>query len=534
MKQSPNFISKESQDYLSFISKQNEMDSIPKKMKPDNIKTFNLLNKMKANIKKKIIQLHNNEELYISESYLNVNSSKVNDNIRKSQIKQIKEKEKLLLNQLNDINIQIDKILKEEKLSDKKNNVRYFLEKYENENEEIKFQKYINNIIEKCNLSRMKRLKELDKSQKKYIQKINEIEEEEKEKKIQMLEEKREIEKNLIKKRMKIYNEKYNKLSYLIRSSSSRNQNNYLYNKIKNKDEKQLNNYFSKSLSERKIKNFAAIENLDIHKKKYDEILLNLQKEKIEITKNLKQIWKNRSQIIPEYKNPLFKLINEEESKQKENIQNKKMKIMNYHKEMKDYSNKRVKIPKLKKGDNEMIRLINKKNLSTIYDDEMNKKNFLHNYNINQKRIKETKNYSNSFSLSQIELNTNLKVQELLNKSPKKKLFPFIVKNNSFSNASSSTKNTKDYLSELRKKSNLIIPKKNIKQVGNESINFNELRTLKNKIDTINNKLQKEKELIKLKGGFEKNPEAAFNINELQIDSIKNKMEIIYMLKKQK
>ncbi len=332
---------------------------------------------------------------------------------------------------------------------------------------------------------------------------------------------------------MKIYNEKYNKLSYLIRSSSSRNQNNYLYNKIKNKYEKEINNYFSKSLSERKIKNFAAIENLDMHKKKYDEILLNLQKEKNEITKNLKKIWKNRSQIIPEYKNPLFKLINEEVNKQKEDIQNKKMKIMNYHKEMKDYSNKRVKIPKLKKGDNEMIRLINKKNLSTIYDDEMNKKNFLHNYNINQKRIKETKNYSNSFSLSQIELNTNLKVQELLNKSPKKKLFPIIFKNHSFSN-SSSNKNIKDYLSEIRKQNNLIITKNNIKQIENENINFNELRTLKNKIDTINNKLQKEKELIKIKGGYDKNPNAAFNINELQIDSIKNKMEIIYMLKKQK
>ena len=66
---------------------------------------------------------------------------------------------------------------------------------------------------------------------------------------------------------MKIYNEKYNKLSYLIRSSSSRNQNNYLYNKIKSKYEKGENKFFSKSLTERKVKIKSAIENLDIHKK---------------------------------------------------------------------------------------------------------------------------------------------------------------------------------------------------------------------------------------------------------------------------
>ena len=61
-------------------------------MKSDNIKAFNLLNKKKDDIKNKIIQLHNNEEIYINESYLNVNSSKVHDNIRISNINQMIEK----------------------------------------------------------------------------------------------------------------------------------------------------------------------------------------------------------------------------------------------------------------------------------------------------------------------------------------------------------------------------------------------------------------------------------------------------------
>ena len=290
------------------------------------------------------------------------------------------------------------------------------------------------------------------------------------------------------------YNEKYNKLSYLIKTSTSRNNNSYLYNKIKSKYEKGENKFFSKSLTERKVKIKSAIENLDIHKKKYDETLLNLKKEKIELTKNLKRLWKNRSQIIPEYKNPLFKIINEEENKQKENIQNKKMKIMNYHKEMKDYSNKNVKVPKVIK-EHKGIRIINKKNISIIYDEEINKKNHFNNFNniqnINSKCIKENKIVNNSFSLCQIDLNTNLKVKEILNKSPKKKLFPIIFKNNSFSNASSNTKNIKDYLSEIKNKNYLQIPKKNIKQNGNENINYNELRNLKNKIDSINTKIKR-------------------------------------------
>lgn len=44
------------------------------------------------------------------------------------------------------------------------------------------------------------------------------------------------------------YNEKYNKLSYLIKTSTSRNNNSYLYNKIKSKYEKGENKFFQNHL----------------------------------------------------------------------------------------------------------------------------------------------------------------------------------------------------------------------------------------------------------------------------------------------
>ena len=77
----------------------------------------------------------------------------------------------------------------------------------------------------------------------------------EKEKKIKYFIEQREKEKNLIRKRLKNYNEKYNKLDYLINHSNSLNKENYLYNKMKKNFEKEENDFSKKSISERKKKN---------------------------------------------------------------------------------------------------------------------------------------------------------------------------------------------------------------------------------------------------------------------------------------
>ena len=265
----------------------------------------------------------------------------------------------------------------------------------------------------------------------------------------------------------------------------------------------------------------SAIENLEEHKKKFNEKLLNIKKEQNEKSENMKKLWKNRSQIISQYKSPFFKNIKDEENKIKENFFNEIIQKKLNYKKMKIYSKKKIPEIKIIKKENEEKTIKNK-----------NKKN---SYEENKKKNITIKNKLNHCCCSNnIELNTSLKIKEILNEKPKKKKIPMILNLSKKKNILDLSQSNINYLNDLREKKIIYSKNIDIKKLGNvKEVNFENLRKLKFNLDNINLQTKNEKELIKIKGGYNNNPNAAYKINNLEIDSIKNKMEIMYMLKKQ-
>ena len=82
----------------------------------------------------------------------------------------------------------------------------------------------------------------------------------------------------------------------------------------------------------------------------------------------MKKLWKNRSQIISQYKSPFFKNIKDEENKIKENFFNEIIQKKLNYKQMKIYSKKKIPEIKIIKKENEEKK-INNKNKKNSYEE---------------------------------------------------------------------------------------------------------------------------------------------------------------------
>ena len=100
-------------------------------------------------------------------------------------------------------------------------------------------------------------------------------------------------------------------------------------------------------------------------------------------------------------------------------------------------------------------------------------------------------------------------------------------KSNNISNNFIKNANEINYLEELKQKRFL----KSIEKTNNVSKDVfnldNNDYNLKNKIEVIESKYKRNKELLKIKGGYLKNRQLGDNVDELLIDSIKGKLSII-------
>jgi hypothetical protein len=142
--------------------------------------------------------------------------------------------------------------------------------------------------------------------------------------------------------------------------------------------------------------------------------------------------------------------------------------------------------------------------------------------NMNNKKKKKEKESPDSNKS-----NKTLNSKKIQHKKPESKIITLKNLNNKVSNNNVRTGNEINYLEELKQKRLLksIEKKTNVsKSILNlENNDFN----LKNKIEAIESKYKRNKELLKLKGGYLKNKELGDNVDELLIDSIKGKLSII-------
>jgi hypothetical protein len=275
------------------------------------------------------------------------------------------------------------------------------------------------------------------------------------------------------------------------------------------------------------------LKEFDEMKKNYEEMHARKLLESNEKMENIKKSWLERHKLIPLYVSPMSKLIIGEDNKNKQEEQNKIMKIKDLKTLQINYSKKRVPKPALK--------VIEKSNC--IKNDKSNN-GHMNNSNIIKPYFKKSNSYSNLLRKKILdkyrERQEQNKSDELLNKN--EELLSKTNKKKQYNNK------VIDYLKERRKIKEL--KKERLKSLGRFSnyeysgtkeishlikangINDDILKVAKTKLDSIDSKRRQKDLLLKYSGGTSKNPDLSDEICDLMIDSIQAKISLIKKIDK--
>ena len=270
------------------------------------------------------------------------------------------------------------------------------------------------------------------------------------------------------------------------------------------------------------------------NEKKRNDYLEKKRLEMIDNINNLHNMWKERNNLLPKYKSPLYEKILDSEENNKENERNKlELKKQLYY-EKEKYCKEKIRLPPIsnilrkkneKKNNNLFYKNFTKRNKSSGADPtKINNNKFIQSYSINENK------FLNSETTNEI---INLKENKLI-----KSYSTSSIKNNNLLNIKKIGKNLNhknirnpndfNYLEELKKE-------RNCKKNEIKYLNFgksNNLDFIRGKIQLMEEKYHRDKELLKVKGGYAHNQELGDNVNELLVNSIKTKLDIIENMSK--
>ena len=349
-----------------------------------------------------------------------------------------------------------------------------------------------------------------------------------------------------MRKRKKEIDEKIEKTRKSIKNKPNFDPKNYLYNKLANQFEENEKKLLNQQKLDRKSK-LSGIEEINIVKRRIIESKFELEKRRIEKTNEMHQLWHSRSLIMPKYQSNVLKKINEYEAKQAEDEEKEKIKKFVLVKEKEKYGDN-IPLPPISeklKGDREkrQVTFLNfegKDRVKLIKDELSKNKCKNKNYLIEEKIFKQNSHlqkYRQRISKSQEKerkkgmiksascqniLNSN--VNDILIKNiGGKPLSPVKLKRR--------RPNEINYLEELKKerKSETKNASYNWNKVIKESSNENgtDYDMVKKKIEVLEEKYQREKDLMNAKGGFLLNQDMGNDLNSMIINSIKGKLAII-------
>ena len=306
-----------------------------------------------------------------------------------------------------------------------------------------------------------------------------------------------------------------------------KNRNNgYLYQKMASSfDEKE--EIYRKEKIKNKTYEIKKINKLDINYNLLKKRINNLEK-----LDNLHKMWKDRSDLLPKYVSPFYKQTLEAEEKMKKEEDDKYKKIKTLYESKMNYG-KKVNIPPinifLKKDWNKKEFKLNlnkpKRNSNIIYNNlnikliKLQKKNNDIESNINKKNNSATDN------------NTNLNLSNLKSKKIIKRNSSYSLKNMN-NNLYLNKYNDNDTLNKSSGKINNIevIKNKNFSKLNSKISPLKEQKNIddiKNQVEKMEEKYKRGKKLLKVKGGYIKDDKLGDEINELLINSIKRKLDII-------
>ena len=544
-----NIISNNNKDIVNLVKSQSYLTSLPisnnrnnKQIKLNNSsrKTYNYLKEKENSLCIEINALKQKREQIINFGLDNLgDNSIIETNIRESELKKIKAKERNLMDKLESIKVQISDLLNNEKKINRKNNIREYLEKLRNNDNNDIISK-TKSIEAESNKYRQKHMIDLEKAKNKKINEINKKEEELKNKKILYLKAQREREIEIMRKRKKEIDEKIEKTKKLIQNKPNFDPKNYLYNKLANQYEENEKKFWNQQKMERKSK-LSGPEEITVVKRRIIESKFELEKRRIEKTNEMHQLWHSRSLIMPKYQSNVLKKINEYEAKQAEDEEKEKIKKMVLAKEKEKYG-ENVPLPPISeklKGEREkrQITFLNfegKDRVKCIKDEISSNKCKNKNWIVEEQIFKQNiqlQKYHQRISKSQEKKRNNKMVKSASCQN--------IIKNNgndinikSIGGKPLSPVKLKrkgpheiNYLEDLKKERKN--DNKNYKIDWNKNIQNSNNDMVKKQIEAIEEKYKREKDLMKVKGGFLNNQEIGNELNNMIINTIKGKLAII-------
>ena len=505
-------------------------------------KSLNALKQTEKQIIKEIQKRNNNINLLKMEININ-NANNIQGEKKKNEekIKLLEKENDLCFEKLEEIKNRRNALqFKHEKElgifeKNKKLRLKQFLvdlnNKEKNELIEEKFKKFQEDS-KKIQLKMQEEMKEVIERKHYEIEK-KKIENEEKTKKF--INDKREKEKEDIKNRNQKAREQVLKLKVLINNKPistsliyKENEDKYLKNekKLVNNENERRKEYM-KRIELNEVNEFAK--NFDEKKsKKLIESNLKIEKEK--------EKWSQRYKLIPQYTNPLTKIISDDEKKIKEKVEKMNLEKKKYKELQKHYKVPRpLIIFKEKKENNNNKKhkklLIKSGSYSDILRQKMKIK-FYTNKNIKKKEEEENNKKMNkkiiNFKLPLICIKEKART---INKSFEK------VKNNQKNELITEYLRQKRLINEKireKKRNSGELPKYDLaltndikKLIKDNGMDQDVLNLAKSKLENLQEKKKEKSLLLKVNGGIDKNPEIADEICDLMLDSIQAGLSII-------
>ena len=474
------------------------------KISKENLKRLKSLKKEEQNIKKNIAKINMNTK--IIEDGLSLKNNLVEENIRKSQLKNMNNLKENFVTKLIKINQKIEIILNEEKLNQKSNKKLNLKIAYE------KHQKF-------CDQHKHEKSGKL----------------------LNLLKERKEEERKAILKRKKEADEILEKSKKYLNEKFTKKENDYRYYQLKEKFENNEKKLIDKINMDKKDPLVTQQELKDLAKKIKEQKKL-LVEDAEEKKKQLTKLWSYRSQTLPTYKHPLTAKLEEElELKNQQNEAGKKKRECN------DLEKRNYQPPKVVQSEKlKMQREIRKDKIDreSVIKTELSNKKRLDKFKFTP--IASPKNLKIIQEELNEELNNNIDfdIKSILSKKKKKLLKPIrvlhpkpekpidyltqmIVEKEKNKNKNKAFQEKTEDSYEI--KTNLENKKsRNDKKEDNNIIDT--LSMVKAQTENIDNKVQQKKQILKLNGGYLNNPQLGDEVGDLLIESIQTKLNIMSKL----
>ena len=504
------------------------------KISKENLKKLKKLKLEEKNIKKNIAKINTNTK--IIEDGLSLKNNLVDENIRKSQLKNMNDLKENFITKLIKVNQKIELILNEEKMS-QKGKKRLNLENLDEAQEEYNL--HLKKLKQEQDLNKAKFDSDLKIAYEKHQKYCDQLELEKSGKLESLIKERKETERKAILKRKKEADEIMEKSKKYLNEKFTKKANDYRYYQLKEQFENNERKLIDKVNMQKKEPLVTQQELKELSDKIKEQKKL-LGEDADEKKKQLIKLWSYRSQTLPTYKHPLTVKLEEELAlKNQKNEDDKKKRECN-DLEKRNYQPPKVVTSQKLKSQRETRK--DKVDRESVMKTELNNKKRLDKLKFSP--IVSPKN----LKIIQEELNQELNngfefdIKSLLQKKKKKILKPIRILN---------PKPDKpiDYLTQM------IIEKENNKaklmhekteesfdiktNLNNKLLSRNEgkeenileaLKMVKAQTENIDNKVQQKKQMLKLNGGYLNNPKLGDEVGDLLIESIQTKLNIMNKL----